>query len=66
MYMRVYTHMQGGQRLTSGVFLNHLSKFFETGYDGLYMLGPRNGTVVRCGLVGLGVAQCVGALRPYS
>jgi hypothetical protein len=34
--------------------------------DGLYTLGPGSGTVGRCGLVGVGVALWVWALRPLS
>jgi hypothetical protein len=39
-----------------GVLLCHLS---FSSCDGLYMLGPGNGTVGRCGLVGVGVALWV-------
>jgi hypothetical protein len=34
--------------------------------DGLYMLGPGNGTIKRCGSVGVGVSLWVQALRPSS
>jgi hypothetical protein len=32
--------------------------------DGLYTLSPGNGTIRRCGLVGVGVSLWVRALRP--
>ena len=34
--------------------------------DGLYMLGPGNVTIRRCGLVGVGVSLWSWALRHYS
>ena len=38
----------------------------QTRCGGLNMLGPGNGTIRRCGLVGVGVSLWGWALRPFS
>jgi hypothetical protein len=35
-------------------------------YDGLYMLGPGSGTIMRCDLVGVGMSSWTWTLIPSS
>jgi hypothetical protein len=38
----------------------------DRGYDDLYMVGPGNGTIRRCGPVGVGVSLWAWTSRPSS
>ena len=46
------------------VYFNSLSNWKIKGCDGLYMLGPGSGTIMRCGLIEVGVSLWVWALIP--